>query len=275
MSAFTAEPTQLRTPAPDANMIWAAMRQEAQQLIQQEPALNSLMQATILEQDSLSSALALHLASQLDSPELSKELIREIIAESHAADATICVAGELDILAVRNRDAACNGYLPPLLFFKGYQALQAYRVSHWAWQQNRTAIALYIQGRSSVRLNVDIHPAARIGSGVMLDHASGIVVGETTVIENDVSILQGVTLGGTGKGTGDRHPKIKCGVLIGAGAKILGNITVGENAKVGAGSVVLKDVPPRATVVGVPASVVGINNETPALTMDQSLESPD
>ena len=274
MSAFITEPVQSSTAVSGAPMIWAVMRQEAQQLIQQEPTLGDFMQTSILEHDSLSAALAFRLASQLGSPELSSELICKVIEESHAAEATICVAGELDILAVHNRDAACNSYLPALLFFKGYLALQAYRVAHWAWQQNRTTIALYIQNHSSICLNVDIHPAAQIGSGVMLDHASGIVIGETAIIENDVSILQGVTLGGTGKGTGDRHPKIKRGVLIGAGAKILGNITVGENAKVGAGSVVLKDVPPHATVVGVPANVAGTTSTIPALTMDQSLEQP-
>ena len=159
-------------------------------------------------------------------------------------------------MAVSERDSACCSLVTPLLYFKGFHALQAYRVAHWLWQQGRNSLALFLQNRISAVFAVDIHPAARIGKGIMFDHATGIVIGETAVVEDMVSIMQSVTLGGTGKEAGDRHPKVRKGVLIGAGAKILGNITVGECAKVGAGSVVLKDVPARATVAGVPAQII-------------------
>lgn len=164
-----------------------------------------------------------------------------------------------DIQAVNERDSACCSLVTPLLYFKGFHALQAYRIAHWLWRQGRKPLALFLQNRISSVFAVDIHPAARIGKGIMFDHATGIVIGETAVVEDNVSIMQSVTLGGTGKEAGDRHPKVRKGVLISAGAKILGNIEVGECAKVGAGSVVLKDVPPRSTVAGVPARIIGEN----------------
>lgn len=256
------------------NALWAVMRKEGQQLAEQEPALGSFIFANVLNHNSFASALSFYLANKLSSAELPAMLIREVIEQHHNADT--CKAAEMDILAVSNRDAACDNYLTPFLFFKGYHALQSYRVAHALWHQRRTALALHIQSRSSLCFNVDIHPAATIGQGILLDHASGIVIGETAVIEDDVSILQGVTLGGTGKQTGDRHPKIRRGVLIGAGAKILGNIEIGEGAKIGAGSVVLQTVPPHSTAAGVPARVIGgTSSSSPALTMDHTLESED
>jgi serine O-acetyltransferase len=200
-------------------------------------------------------------------------LLREVMEEAMAGDAGIGGAVRADLLAVRARDPACGGLTIPLLFFKGFHALQAYRIAHWLWREGREPLALYMQNIISQTFGVDIHPAARIGRGIMMDHASGVVIGETAVVEDDVSILQQVTLGGTGNEVGDRHPKVRAGVLIGAGSKILGNVEIGEGAKIGAGSVVLEDVPPHTTVAGVPAKVVGHPKVAkPALKMDHSLQ---
>lgn len=177
-----------------------------------------------------------------------------------------------DIRAITERDPAATRFSEPLLYFKGFHALQTHRVAHWLWSEGRRELALFLQSRASEVFGVDIHPAARIGKGILVDHATGVVVGETAVVEDNVSILHEVTLGGTGKDCGDRHPKVRHGVLIGAGAKILGNVEVGEGAKIGAGSVVLEDVPAHATVAGVPAKVVGIaEGDEPARTMDHRL----
>jgi serine O-acetyltransferase len=188
-------------------------------------------------------------------------------------DKQLLTAAEIDILAIFARDPACDDLSTAFLFFKGFHALQAHRVAHWLWQHDRQTLARFFQNQISVTLGVDIHPAARIGSGIMLDHATGIVIGETAVIEDDVSILHSVTLGGTGNEIGDRHPKIRKGVLLAAGCKVIGNIEVGTNAKVGAGSVVLEDVPANVTVAGVPAKIVGhLHNQIPAHDMDQNLK---
>src|SRR5690606_26594294 len=217
----------------------------------------SLLYATILNHDTLEAALSFHLANKLDSPALPAMLIREVIEEAMLKDASIPEAVRADLVAVSERDSACCSLVTPLLYFKGFHALQAWRIAHWLWSQGRNSLALFLQNRISAVFGVDIHPAAQIGKGIMFDHATGIVIGETAVIEDMVSIMQSVTLGGTGKEAGDRHPKVRRGVLIGAGAKILGNISIGECAKIGAGSVVLKDVPSRATVAGVPAQIIG------------------
>jgi serine O-acetyltransferase len=199
-------------------------------------------------------------------------LVREVIEQALADDPSISTAMRADLQAVSERDSACCSLVTPLLFFKGFHALQSYRIAHWLWQQGRNSLALFLQNRISSVFAVDIHPAARIGKGIMFDHATGIVIGETAVVEDNVSIMQSVTLGGTGKEAGDRHPKVRRGVLISAGAKILGNIEIGECAKVGAGSVVLKDVAPRTTVAGVPARVVGDSLCTqPSRDMDHHL----
>jgi serine O-acetyltransferase len=200
-------------------------------------------------------------------------LIRDVIEEALDEDDSILTAAEIDILATYNRDPACEDLSTPFLYFKGFHALEAHRIANWLWRQERRTLARFFQNQISVTLGVDIHPAARIGSGIMLDHATGIVVGETAVIEDDVSILHSVTLGGSGKDCGDRHPKIRRGVLLSAGCKVIGNIEVGEGAKVGAGSVVLQDVPPHVTVAGVPAKIVGRpSGDSPALDMDASFE---
>ena len=182
----------------------------------------------------------------------------------------IVAATAADLLAIRDRDPSCEDLLTPFLFFKGFQALQAHRVSHWLWMGGRIHLARHMQSRISEVFAADFHPAATVGRGIMIDHGTSLVIGETAVVEDDVSMLQEVTLGGTGKAGGDRHPKVGRGVLIGAGAKILGNIRIGEGAKVGAGSIVLDDVAPFTTVVGVPAKPVARNAAMAALTMDQT-----
>ncbi|MEE8077836.1 MAG: serine O-acetyltransferase [Pseudomonadales bacterium] len=252
--------------------LWALMRDEASSKAAEEPILGSYFHATVLNHDSFGSALSFRLASKLDNPMLPTMLIRDVIKEALTADPDILRAAEIDMLANYARDPACTDLTTPFLFFKGFHALQAHRIAHWLWHQERRTLSQFFQNQISVTLGVDIHPAARIGSGIMLDHATGIVVGETAVIEDDVSILHAVTLGGTGKTTGDRHPKIRRGVLLAAGCKVIGNIEVGEGAKVGAGSVVLEDVPAHVTVAGVPAKIVGKPTGTlPAHDMDQCL----
>jgi len=247
------------SPATSADPVWQRIRDEARRDADAEPLLASYLHATILNHQKLESALAFHLANKLASPTLQPILLMELMVAAMTDDgsADIRAAIRADILAVLERDPACRRASAPLLYFKGYQALQSHRVAHWLWQQGREALALTIQSRVSEVFAVDIHPAARIGKGILIDHATGFVVGETSVIADNVSILHEVTLGGTGKAQGDRHPKIGEGVLIGAGAKILGNVRIGEGAKIGAGSVVLSDVPPHCTAVGVPAKVVG------------------
>ncbi len=258
------------TPVPN---LWETARAEAEIKVREEPILGSYFHATILNHASFGAALSFRLASRLDTPMLPTMLIRDVIEEALADDRTILEAAEADVLASFTRDPACDDLSTPFLFHKGFHALQAYRIAHWLWRRDRQTLAQFFQSQISVGLGVDIHPAARIGRGLMLDHATGIVVGETAVIGDDVSILHSVTLGGTGKETGDRHPKIRRGVLLAAGCKVIGNIEVGEGAKVGAGSVVLHDVPPHVTVAGVPAVIVGKpREESPALGMDQRIE---
>ena len=249
--------------------IWDRIRAEAALHAAEEPILASFLHATILNHAELEMALSFHLASQLDSPTASSLLLREVILDAFTSDPTIRDAVRADLQAVEERDSACHELYTPFLFYKGFHALQTHRVAHWLWTNGREPLALFFQNRMSAEFSVDIHPAARLGKGIMLDHATGLVIGETAVVGNDVSILQSVTLGGTGKDEGDRHPKIGDGVLISAGAKILGNICVGEGAKVGAGSVVLEAVPPHTTVAGVPAKIVGHpSSDHPAREMD-------
>lgn len=259
-------------PAIQLDTLWDSIRSQTRKQAEQEPVLASFLYATILNHDTLEAALSFHLANKLDSPALPAMLVREVIEQALTADPSISQAVRADLLAVSERDSACCSLVTPFLYFKGFHALQAYRVAHWLWKQKRNSLALFLQNRISCVFAVDIHPAANLGKGIMFDHATGIVIGETAVVEDNVSIMQSVTLGGTGKEHGDRHPKVRSGVLISAGAKVLGNIEIGECAKVGAGSVVLKDVAPRTTVAGVPAREVGIHTCTkPAQEMNHSL----
>jgi serine O-acetyltransferase len=265
-------------PQPAASLaqhdpIWSRIRHEAEAMAAEEPILASYIHATVLKHRRLEDALSFHLAAKLGNGEVRPMLLREVFEEALDQDPDIGAAVRADIVAVNERDPACESYLQPLLYFKGFHALQSYRVAHWLWRQERKQVALYLQNRISETFGVDIHPAARIGRGIMIDHATGVVIGETAVVDDDVSMLHEVTLGGTGKETGDRHPKVRQGVLIGAGAKILGNVVIGEGSRVGAGSVVLSDVPPHSTVVGVPAKVVGCAGcDRPAEKMDHRIQ---
>lgn len=254
---------------------WAHIRVEAVVAAAQEPALASFLHATILNHESFKLALSYRLAQKLSDTEMDPMQWREICMEAYAGRSPLVEAGLHDIRAVYTRDPACSELMQPFLYFKGYFALQAQRVAHWLWHNGRAALALYLQSRMSEKFHVDIHPATQIGKGIFMDHATGIVIGETAVVEDGVSILQNVTLGGTGKETGDRHPKIREGALISVGAKVLGNIEIGQGAKVAAGSVVLDSVPARCTVAGIPAKKVGVcRGQKPSESMNQLL-SPD
>jgi serine O-acetyltransferase len=255
-----------------ADPLFARIRQEAEEAIRREPELALFLRVNVLNHDSLEGAVSHRVASRLDHRDLPAALIRQTFEEAIARDPSIGEAFRADIMAVADRDPACLRMMEPLLYFKGFQALQAYRLSHWLLKTGKRDFALMLQSLVSAAFGVDINPAARVGKGIFLDHATSLVVGETTVIEDNVSILQGVTLGGTGKETGDRHPKIRHGVLIGAGAKILGNIEIGYCARVAAGSVVLQPVPHNKTVAGVPARIVGeAGCAEPARDMNQIL----
>ena len=250
--------------------VWSRIRDEARDALEREPLLGGLFHSSILHHRTLEQALAFRLSQKLASAELSEQILREIMDEAHANDAGLGEAARADIVATFERDPACNRFMKPLLYFKGFQAVQAYRISNWLCRQKRTDFASLIQMRVSECFGVDIHPGATIGRGIMIDHAHSIVIGETAVVGDNVSMLHSVTLGGTGKEHGDRHPKIGNGVLIGAGAKVLGSIHVGDCARIAAGSVVLEDVPARKTVAGVPARIVGeAGCAQPSLTMDQ------
>jgi serine O-acetyltransferase len=253
--------------------IWNALREQAEAMAMHEPALAGFVHATILQHDRLEQALSYHLAKKLGGEDLSPLAIREMFDEAIAGGEGLGRAVRADLSAVFERDPACHSYLDAFLFFKGFHALESYRIAHWLWARGRKAMALFLQSRISQLFAVDVHPAARIGRGIMFDHATGIVIGETAVVEDDVSIMQDVTLGGTGKESGDRHPKIRRGVLLSLGAKILGNIEIGEYSRVGAGSVVLKSVPAHCTAVGVPAKLVNCDcGERPSHQMDHFIE---
>ena len=252
--------------------VWASMRREAQATALAEPNLASLLNAVVLRHQSLADALSYQLARKLGDQELRALSMREIAEEAYASDPAIVADVAADLKAVFERDPACKGYVQPMLFFKGFLALQSQRVGHWLWRQGREAMALYLQSRVSELFQVDIHPAAPIGRGAFIDHGTGIVIGETASVGEDVSMLQNVTLGGTGAERGDRHPKIGRGVLLGAGAKVLGNIAIGDYAKIAAGSVVLRPVPAHCTAAGVPARILPCKTcAEPAKSMDQAL----
>ena len=252
--------------------VWHRIREEAEAAITTEPLMGGLIHAGILHHDSFERALAYRISMKLASREMSEQILREILDEAYSADADLTASARADLVAIYDRDPACHRLMQPLLFFKGFQAIQSYRLGHWLWNAGRKDLAYFVQMRVSELFGVDIHPAARIGKGIMIDHAHSIVVGETAVVGDNVSMLHSVTLGGTGKEDDDRHPKISDGVLIGAGAKVLGNITVGHCSRIAAGSVVLEPVPPMKTVAGVPARIVGESGcSQPSMSMDQLL----
>ena len=252
--------------------VFARIRTEAEETVRREPELAPFVISTVLNHDTLESAVVHRVAARLDHQEVPGDLIRQSYLEMIGRDPLISEAIRADIIAVAERDPACTRLIEPLLYFKGFHAIQAHRLAHALWKAGRKDFALWLQSRSSEVFQTDINPQAQIGKGIFLDHATGLVVGATAVIEDGVSMLHSVTLGGTGKERGDRHPKIRRGVLIGAGAKIIGNIEVGHCARIAAGSVVLTSVPHNTTVAGVPAKVVGqAGCPEPARSMDQIL----
>lgn len=252
--------------------VWAQITAEAETAVADEPLVGALVHGGILHHGSLARALSYRIAMKLASSEMPDQLLREVVEAAFAGDPSIEVAARADLMAVHERDPACHRLIQPILFFKGYQALQSYRVAHWLWREGRHDMAYFVQMRVSELFGVDVHPAARLGQGIMVDHAHSIVIGETAVVGDNVSMLHSVTLGGTGKDDDDRHPKIGDGVLIGAGAKVLGNISIGKCSRIAAGSVVLQDVPACKTVAGVPARIVGeAGCAQPSVTMNQRL----
>ncbi|WP_372572919.1 serine O-acetyltransferase [Ruegeria jejuensis] len=254
--------------------VWDRITKEAEEAVRQEPLMGGLVHACILHHRSLEKALSYRIAAKLASNEMSMVILREIADDAYAKAPELIEAARADLVAVFERDPACHRLLQPVLYFKGYQAMQGYRIAHWLWHQGKHDLAYFFQMRISEIFGIDIHPAARIGKGIMIDHAHSIVIGETAVVGDNVSMLHSVTLGGTGKEEEDRHPKIADGVLIGAGAKVLGNITVGRCSRIAAGSVVLSEVPPCKTVAGIPAKIVGeAGCDQPAVSMNQMFRS--
>jgi serine O-acetyltransferase len=252
--------------------IWSAVREEADEAVKRDPLLAAFLYSTILNHETLEEAVIHRLAERLDHRDVGAELISQTFKAMVKQNAEWSTTVRVDIQAYYDRDPACDRFLMPVLYFKGFHAIQTHRLAHWLWNSGRKDFALYLQSRSSAVFQTDIHPASRMGKGIFIDHATGLVVGETAVVGDNVSMLHGVTLGGTGKAGGDRHPKIRHGVLIGAGAKILGNIEVGHCSKVAAGSVLLTSVPNNKTVAGVPARVVGeAGCDEPSRAMDQLL----
>jgi len=261
---------------PDDKPIWLCLRQEASDALAAEPGLASMLYSTILSHDDLASALSYHIARKLGDDAMRGITVREMVQKIYADDPTLVEFAEADLQAVYERDPAAKGYMQAFMFFKGFLSLQIYRVSHRLWHQGRQTMAHFLQSRVSELFQIDINPAARVGKGVFLDHGTGIVIGETAVVGDDCSILQGVTLGGTGAERGDRHPKVGKGVLLGAGANVLGNITIGDYAKVASGSVVLKPVPAHCTAAGVPAKLINCKTcEDPARQMDHTMPDID
>lgn len=250
--------------------VWDRISEEARLAVHNEPLMGGLIHACILHHDTLEKALSYRFSAKLHSNEMSQIILRDIADEAFREDPSIIDAARADLMAIYERDPACHRLLQPILYFKGFQAVQAYRMAHWLWHQGRTDLAYFVQMRVSEIFGVDVHPAAKIGKGIMIDHAHSIVIGETAVVGDNVSMLHSVTLGGTGKEEEDRHPKIGNGVLIGAGAKVLGNIAVGHCSRIAAGSVVLEEVPPCKTVAGVPARIVGeAGCDQPSVSMHQ------
>lgn len=252
--------------------VWDQISAEAQQATKDEPLMGGFLHACILHHKNIEKALSYRIAAKLASNEMSMVVVREMVEEAYADDPSLVQAARADLVAIYERDPACHRLLQPILYFKGYQAMQAYRVGHHLWSQGHRDLAYFVQMRVSEIFGVDIHPAARIGKGIMIDHAHSIVIGETAVVGDNVSMLHSVTLGGTGKEEEDRHPKIGNGVLIGAGAKVLGNIKIGNCSRIAAGSVVLEEVPPYKTVAGIPARIVGeAGCDQPSLSMNHML----
>ena len=262
----------LKTNITAIDPLWEQINDEARQAVVEEPLIGGFVHACILHHKSIEKALSYRIAAKLASNEMSMVVVREVVEEAYQKSPELVDAARSDLVAVYERDPACHRLVQPILYFKGYQAIQAYRVGHFLWTEGHHDLAYFFQMRASEIFGVDIHPAASIGKGIMIDHAHSIVIGETAVVGNNVSMLHSVTLGGTGKEEEDRHPKIGDGVLIGAGAKVLGNIRVGNCSRIAAGSVVLEEVPPCKTVAGIPARIVGeAGCDQPAVSMNHML----
>ncbi len=262
----------IRTDILSLDPVWEQIQEEGRQAVLDEPLVGGFIHACILHHKSLEKALSYRIAAKLASNEMSMVVVREIVEEAYNAEPSLIAASRADLTAIYERDPACHRLLQPILYFKGYQAIQAYRVGHHLWTQGHKDLAYFFQMRVSEIFGVDIHPAAKIGRGIMIDHAHSIVIGETAVVGDNVSMLHSVTLGGTGKEEEDRHPKIGNGVLIGAGAKVLGNIKIGYCSRIAAGSVVLQDVPECKTVAGIPAKIVGeAGCDQPSVSMNHML----
>ncbi len=273
MSSAQPSVSNIRNPERIQKNVWKSILIEADRACRAQPVISSFFHCNVLSHSSFREAISFYLASRLASSTLSAMSWQSVFHQAFADEPDIIQQMLNDLLAHYHRDAACDEYIVPLLYYKGFHAVQSYRIAHWLWRHDRKTLALYLQHRISRLFDVDIHPAAVLGSGIMLDHATGIVIGETSVIDDDVSILHGVTLGGSGSTKCNRHPKIGRGVLLSAGAKLLGDITVGEGAKVGSGSLVLGDVKPYVTVAGVPAKVVGSARiKMPSLEMNHNIE---
>ena len=252
--------------------LWEELRSRASVVAQAEPALAPMLHRYVLDRSGFGEGIIQRLAERLTPTGQDLPVVLRVLGEAVASDREVLSQMRADIRATLERDPATEHALIPYLWYKGFHAISTHRLAHALWKAGRKELATHLQSLVSEHLAVDIHPAARFGVGILLDHATGFVAGETSVVADNVSFLHEVTLGGTGKARGDRHPKIRSGVLIGAGAKILGNITIGEGAKIGAGSVVLKDVAPHTSVAGVPAVVIGQTSvDAPALDMDHSL----
>jgi len=256
-----------KAPVQSPTELWQLIQKQAASIVQKEAVLAPVFQESIIDLSSLEEAIAYKLARKLASASMTAKVLEPILQEVLTGVPKIAESASADLIAIEDRDAACHSTLHPLLFYKGFHAISTYRIAHQLWKSGRHELALYLQSLASEAFAVDIH-----GCGILLDHATSFIVGETAIVEDNVSILHEVTLGGTGKEMGDRHPIVRSGVLIGAGAKILGRVEIGQNAKIGAGSVVLEDVPANTTVAGVPAKVVAeCGSLSPAELMDQSI----
>jgi serine O-acetyltransferase len=257
---------------PDLDLVWQNIRGEAHRIASSEPCLAALMEDIFISRESIACSVAARLSRKLARQDMTRDELLPLLQEILIKYPELVSSMALDLIAIDERDPACHSLTQPLLYYKGFLALATYRLGHQMWENERYELAYYFQSLASEAFGVDIHPAAQLGCGIFLDHATSVVIGETSIIEDNVSILHEVTLGGTGKTSGHRHPIVRSGVMIGAGSKILGRVEIGRGSKIGAGSVVLNDVPPHKTVAGVPAVVVGISpSENPAEAMDQSL----
>ena len=273
MSTGSSSSPNKKTDVVSLDPVWAALRAEAECIVENDQSLAGFIYSNVLNKKSLEDVVIHRICERLHQSDFSGNMIRSAFQLMTKASSDWSEVLRVDIGAYYDRDPACTRMIEPILYFKGFHALQTYRLSHWLVSEGRDDFAYYLQSRMSEVFQCDINPHSVLGRGIFIDHATGLVIGETARVGDDVSILHNVTLGGTGKESGDRHPKVGCCVLIGAGAKILGNIEVGDCSRVAAGSLVLKSVPEKTTVAGIPAKVVGVAGcSQPSRSMNQILE---